>query len=135
MMLAFPYTPDLDTKNFSFDILENQKWIVREEGSGTREFLNMFLATNEIIPKGIMILGSNYAVKEAVKNKLGITIISEFVTNPAVLNKELSTIDLGSSYTRHFSYILPKNITISKASQVFLDELKHYTSNLNKKRP
>lgn len=135
MMLAFPYTSDLDTKDFSFDILENQKWIVREEGSGTREFLNMFLATNEIIPKGIMILGSNYAVKEAVKNKLGITIISEFVTNPAVLNKELSTIDLGSSYTRHFSYILPKNITISKASQVFLDELKHYTSNLNKKRP
>jgi len=81
-----------------------------------------------------MVLGSNYAVKEAVKNKLGITIISDFVTSPAVKNNELSTIELGDSYTRHFSYILPKNITISKASQAFLDELKQYTAGLNKKR-
>lgn len=134
MVLAFPYKPDLDTSNFSFDKLHDQKWIVREEGSGTREFLNMFLATNEIIPKGIMVLGSNYSVKEAVKNKLGITIISDFVTSSAVENSELSTIELGDSYTRHFSYILPKNITISKASQAFLDELKEYTVELNKKR-
>jgi len=131
MVLAFPYNSELITESFTLNKLQNQKWVVREEGSGTREFLNMFLGTNEIIPKGIMVLGSNYAVKEAVKNNLGITIISDFVTNPAVENNELSTIDLGKPYTRHLSYILPKNITISKASQVFLDELKQYTSTLN----
>ncbi len=130
MVLAFPYNSDLGISNFHFDKLHNQKWIVREQGSGTREFLDIFLATNKIIPKRIMVLGSNYAVKEAVKNNLGITIISDFVTTPAVENKELSTIKLGNSYTRHFSYILHKNITISKASQVFLDELKQYCFNL-----
>jgi DNA-binding transcriptional LysR family regulator len=130
MVLAFPYNADLGISNFHFDKLHNQKWIVREQGSGTREFLDIFLATNKIIPKRIMVLGSNYAVKEAVKNNLGITIISDFVTTPAVENKELSTIKLGNSYTRHFSYILHKNITISKASQVFLDELKQYCFNL-----
>lgn len=130
MVLAFPYNADLVISNFHFDKLHNQKWIVREQGSGTREFLDIFLATNKIIPKRIMVLGSNYAVKEAVKNNLGITIISDFVTTPAVENKELSTIKLGNSYTRHFSYILHKNITISKASQVFLDELKQYCFNL-----
>ena len=130
MVLAFPYNSDLGISNFNFDKLHNQKWIVREQGSGTREFLDIFLATNKIIPKRIMVLGSNYAVKEAVKNNLGITIISDFVTTPAVENKELSTIKLSNSYTRHFSYILHKNITISKASQIFLDELKQYCLNL-----
>lgn len=130
MVLALPYNTNFDVDNFTFDNLNNQKWIVREEGSGTKEFLNMFLGVNEIVPKGIMILGSNYAVKEAVKNNLGITIISDFVTRPAVENNELTTLDLGNSYTRHFSYILPKNITISKASQVFLDEFKKYSSKL-----
>lgn len=130
MVLAFPYNSELITDNFSFDKLQNQKWVVREEGSGTREFLNMFLGTNEIVPNGIMVLGSNYAVKEAVRNNLGITIISNFVALPGVENKELSIIELNNPYVRHFSYILPKNITISKASQVFLEEFKEYTSSL-----
>ncbi len=130
MVLAFPYNSELITDNFSLDKLQNQKWVVREEGSGTREFLNMFLGTNEIVPNGIMVLGSNYAVKEAVRNNLGITIISNFVTLPGVESKELSIIELNNPYIRHFSYILPKNITTSKASQVFLEEFKEYTSSL-----
>lgn len=130
MVLAFPYNSELITDNFSLDKLQNQKWVVREEGSGTREFLNMFLGTNEIVPNGIIVLGSNYAVKEAVRNNLGITIISNFVALPGVENKELSIIELNNPYVRHFSYILPKNITISKASQVFLEEFKEYTSSL-----
>ena len=127
MVLTLPYESDLALNPFSLDKLQNQKWIVREEGSGTREFLNMFLCTNEIIPKGIMVFGSNYAVKEAVKHNLGITIISDLVTNPAVKNKELSVIELDNSYTRHFSYILPKNINISNASDIFLKELKIFS--------
>lgn len=130
MVLALPYKSELTSESFSLEKLQNQKWIAREEGSGTRDFLNMFLSTNEIIPNGIMILGSNYAVKEAVKHNLGITIISDLVTTPACKIKELSIIELDESYTRHFSYILPKSITMSKASEVFLEELKNYTSKL-----
>ncbi|MGL5314332.1 MAG: LysR family transcriptional regulator [Peptostreptococcaceae bacterium] len=133
MVLALPYDSNLSPEKFALDKLQNQKWIVREEGSGTREFLNMFLSTNEIIPNKIMVFGSNYAVKEAVKNNLGITIISDFVTKPAVESKELSTIELDSYYTRHFSYILPKNINIQKSSEVFIEELKIFTSTYNNK--
>lgn len=128
MVLALPYESELVLEPLSLNRLQNQKWIAREEGSGTRDFLNMFLSTNEIIPNGIMVLGSNYAVKEAVKHNLGITIISELVTNPACKNKDLSIIELDDSYTRHFSYILPKSITLSKASEIFLQELKNYTN-------
>ncbi|WP_042277665.1 LysR family transcriptional regulator [[Clostridium] dakarense] len=132
MVLAFPYNTDLVKDNFSLDKLQDKKWIVREDGSGCREFFNMFLGTNEIVPKSVMVLGSNYAVKEAVRNGLGITIMSRFVAAPAVKNKELSIIELDDSYTHNFSYILPKNITISKATEVFLEEFKLYTSKLDK---
>ena len=127
MVLAFPYNNNIMGEKFSFGKLQNQRWIAREEGSGTREFLNMFLGVNELTPENIMILGSNYAVKEAVKNNLGITIISKLVAAPAVENKEIHTIDLGENYIRHFSYILPKHITTSKATQIFLEELKEYS--------
>lgn len=126
MVLAFSKENKNFLKDFNFNKLHNQKWILREEGSGTREYLDMFLYTNKIPPKSIMILGSNYAVKEAVKNDLGITIISSLVTSPAVKNNELSVIELDNMYNRSFSYLIPNNIIISKTSEIFIKELKEY---------
>lgn len=126
MVLALPYDSRLSNTNLSLEKLQNQNWIVREEGSGTREFLNKFLSTNKIVPKNIMVLGSNYAVKEAVRNNLGITIISSLVASRAAENKELFIVELDNSYSRNFSYILPKNITISKIAEIFLNEFKEY---------
>ena len=62
------------------------------------------------------------------KNKLGITIISDFVTSSAVENSELSTIELGDSYTRHFSYILPKNINIILTFWIIFSLILNYFS-------
>ena len=132
MVLAVPYDYNLTNDNFTFDLLQNQNWVVREEGSGTREYINVFLNSNKIFPKNLMVLGSNYAVKEAVKNGLGITIISNFVASPAAENKELVSIELDKSYNRSFSYILPKNINIPKVTQLFLEEFKNYLSSITK---
>ena len=131
MVLAVPYDSNLNNNEFTFDLLENQNWVVREEGSGTREYLNIFLNSNKIVPRNLMVLGSNYAVKEAVRNGLGITIISNFVASSAAENKELITIELDKSYNRSFSYILPKNINVTKATNIFLEEFKNYLSSIN----
>ena len=131
MVLAVPYNSNLNNNEFTFDLLENQNWVVREEGSGTREYLNIFLNSNKIVPRNLMVLGSNYAVKEAVRNGLGITIISNFVASSAAENKELITIELDKSYNRSFSYILPKNINVTKATNIFLEEFKNYLSSIN----
>ena len=131
MVLAVPYDSNLNNNEFTFNLLENQNWVVREEGSGTREYLNIFLNSNKIVPRNLMVLGSNYAVKEAVRNGLGITIISNFVASPAAKNKELITIDLDKSYNRSFSYILPKNINVTKYTNIFLKEFKNYLSTIN----
>ena len=130
MAIAVPYNHYLVTREFSIEELQNQTWISREIGSGTREYLNFFLSTNNINPKNIIVFGSNYSVKEAVRHNLGITFISSLVTEPALRNKEISILKTTQEYTRHFSCILQNGILPSKGTLVFIDMLKDYVKNL-----
>lgn len=131
LSLALPYDENLIKDNLSFKELESFKWIVRENGSGTREYIDLFLSKYNIVPKNIMVVGSNYAVKESIKNKLGVSIISNFIVGPAIKNNEITIIELDNTFTRNFSYVLPKNIGISDATNIFLRELKSYSKTLS----
>jgi DNA-binding transcriptional LysR family regulator len=130
MVVAVPYNHYLSNKVFSIEELENQTWISREVGSGTREYLNLFLSTNNINAKNIIVFGSNYAVKEAVKNNLGITFISSLVTENSLKHKEISILKTSRKYIRPFSYVLQKGIIPSKAVLVFIDMLKEYVEGI-----
>jgi len=130
MVVAVPYNHYLINREFSVNELQNQTWISREIGSGTREYLNLFLSNNNINAKNVIVFGSNYSVKEAVRNNLGITFISSLVTAPALINKEISLLKTADTYTRSFSYILQKGIIPSKGAQVFIDMLKNYIKNI-----
>lgn len=127
MVLAIPYTDPLKSTEFNIENLQNKAWIAREDGSGTREYLDLFFTENKIIPKSMMLLGSNLAVKEAVKNNLGITIISKHVIAEDENRNEISSIKLDNHFTRSLSFIYPKELTLSKAASIFLDELKDYS--------
>ena len=130
MVLAVPYNHYLVNSKFSATELQNHTWISREIGSGTREYLNLFLSTNNVNAKNIIVFGSNYSVKEAVRNNLGITFISSLVTEPALRNKEISLLKTTEQYSRSFSYILQKGIIPSKATLVFIDMLKTYVKSI-----
>lgn len=127
MVLVAPFDSDLKDKEIKLDNIQNRRWIAREEGSGTREYLDLFFAQNKIIPKSIMVLGSNLAVKEAVRNNLGLTITSKHIILEAESRNELTSLKLNNDFRRSFSYIYPKELTLSKADHVFLEELKEYT--------
>jgi DNA-binding transcriptional LysR family regulator len=123
---SFPIesTEDVDIKEY----LSNQTWIHREEGSGTGEYLKIFLESEGISPKNFIILGSNYAIKEAVRNNLGITFISSLVVDEAIRREELKVIPLKSEFNRYFSYLVHEGENLSKTAMIFLERLQ----NLNK---
>lgn len=127
MVLVAPFNSDLKDIDLKLDNIQNRRWIAREEGSGTREYLDLFFAQNKIIPKSIMVLGSNLAVKEAVRNNLGLTITSKHIILEAESRNELVSLKLNDDFRRSFSYIYLKELTLSKATQIFLEELKEYT--------
>lgn len=43
MVLAIPYTDPLKSTEFNIENLQNKAWIAREDGSGTREYLDLSL--------------------------------------------------------------------------------------------
>ena len=104
--------------------LSNQTWMHREEGSGTGEYLNMFLNSEGLSPKNFIILGSNYAIKEAVKNNLGVTFISSLVVTAAANNHELKIIPTETKYNRYFSYLVHEK-NLSKITKLFLGKLEN----------
>ena len=112
MVLAIPYTDPLKSTKFNIENIQNKAWIAREDGSGTREYLDLFFTENKIIPKSMMVLGSNLAVKEAVKNNLGITIISKHVIAEDENRNEISSIKLDNHFTRSLSFIYTKELTL-----------------------
>lgn len=109
------------------DYLSRQTWIHREEGSGTGENLNIFLNNEGISPKNFIVLGSNYAIKEAVKNNLGITFISSLVVNEAVKNREIEIIPTKTEYNRYFSYMVHEK-SMSRLASLFIEKLQLYSN-------
>ncbi|MBU3099927.1 MULTISPECIES: LysR substrate-binding domain-containing protein [Clostridium] len=106
--------------------LSNQTWMHREEGSGTGEYLNIFLNTEGISPKNFIILGSNYSIKEAVKNNLGVTFISSLVVDDAATNNELKIIATKTKYNRFFSYLVHEK-NLSKIATLFVEKLEKFS--------
>lgn len=131
MILAVSEKNSIHRNKFNIEDFENEMWIAREEGSGTREYLDFFLARNKINPKNIIVLGSNYAIKETVKNNLGVTFISDLVLKDELENKAIRLIDTGEAYTRDFAYIHPSASKPSKLSKGFLDMLEKYSNEYN----
>lgn len=120
--------------SFTFDkniglrtCLSNQTWMHREEGSGTGEYLNMFLNAEDISPKNYIILGSNYAIKEAVRNNLGVTFISSLVVSSAADSHELKIIPTKTKYNRYFSYLVHEK-NLSRIATLFVEKLEQCSS-------
>lgn len=126
LVLIVPKTHVLMEESFSYQQLQNQRWVTRELGSGLREYLDVFLTHNQIVPKSKLVFGSNYAIKEAVKNGLGIAMVSCYVAEEAVVRDEVKVLLLEEHYCRSFSYILPKDLVATKVVEVFEATLNDY---------
>lgn len=126
LVLILPKTHELTQKDLSNDALQEQKWVTREIGSGLREYLDVFLTHHQIVPRSKLVFGSNYAIKEAVKNGLGIAMVSWYVAKDAVLRDEVKMLTLEETYYRNFSYILPKDLVTMKVVEVFAQTLESF---------
>lgn len=126
LVLILPKTHTLTQDKLSHDSLQEQKWITREIGSGLREYLDVFLTQHQIVPKSKLVFGSNYAIKEAVKNGLGIAMVSGYVAKDAVSHNEVKMLTLQGKYCRNFSYILPKDLMSMKVIEIFAQNLEKF---------
>ena len=68
--------------------LQNERWLMREAGSGTRLVTERHFADHGFAPRIAMSLGSNEAIKHAVSAGLGIAILSALTVDSLNANSE-----------------------------------------------
>lgn len=81
-------------KNISIQCLNDQPFIMREEGSGTRVAILELFEEQKIQVKVKLELGSNEAIKQAIAGNLGISILSEHCLISEGKSGELTILDV-----------------------------------------
>ncbi len=85
--------PLANKKNIPLKELNDQPFIMREQGSGTRDAIYKLFAENNIKVKVKLELGSNEAIKQAISGGLGISILSEHCLISEGKSGELAILD------------------------------------------
>ena len=96
------------TKCSSINIseLQQQNWIAREPGSGTRIYLEHLFRAYSLQVKSLLTISSNQGIKESVIQGLGLSLLSGCVIKRELKNKDLAIVSLeGQPFTRTFSYL------------------------------
>ncbi|AIE59888.1 LysR family transcriptional regulator [Bacillus methanolicus] len=104
--------------------LQNQTWITREVGSGTREYLNHVIRSNGLKVKSLLTISSNQGIKETLINGMGLSLLSRSVIERDVQHRNLSIIPLkDQSFYRTLSYIYSPIMQDKKNVMTFINAL------------
>lgn len=104
--------------------LQDQVWVLRESGSGTRAYSDRFIHQHHLKMKRFFTFSSIQSVKEAVAAGLGIAILSDWTVRKELLAKELFHVEVpNEKLIRPFSIVRGKYFIPSKAIQVFLNHV------------
>jgi len=105
-------------------VLRDQRVIMRERGSGTREAAEAALREAGVVLSPAMELGSNEAIKETVAAGLGVTILSTLAVAPEVAARRLIVVPMNDvSIRRSFRVVYHRDKRMGKALRTFLDML------------
>lgn len=101
--------------------LNHAEFLVREEGSGTRELFASVMASHGISWQTGGVYNSAEAIKNAVAAGLAITVISKMSVQNEIARKELAIITIDDlSFRRQFSLAYHKNKFITPALAKFM---------------
>jgi len=118
-------------KEVSIYDVTKEPFILREEGSGTRQILEKYfnkhgISTHDM--KASMMLGSTVAIKEAVESGMGISIVSRWAARKESKYGSLKLLSIKEeNLFREFSLISQKSAIGSHAVDEFLTYLKGYS--------
>lgn len=123
VVIAAKHHPLAQKQSIYITDLQNEAWISREVGSGTRENLNYFLRSNGLKVKSIMTISSNQGIKETVIHGLGISLISKATIERDIQLGEIAILPLKQQLHRTLSYIYSPVMLNNRIVKSFIDEL------------
>lgn len=113
-------------KRIPLSLLQNETFLVREQGSGTRIAMERFFAQRGITLKPGMEMSSNEAIKQGVQAGLGLGIVSIHTVALELEMKRLAVLDVDSfPIMRHWYVVHRINKRLSGVAHAF----KHFLLN------
>ena len=132
LILITPANFEIENDNGEIDIdeLYNFNFIMRKEGSGTRDLIFKTLKKRNFATSKMNILAhveSNESIKEMVKLGLGVSFISKRSAIEYIKNGSLKAYNIkGVDFSRKFYFIYSKKKTFTPLENKFLHELCEY---------
>jgi len=115
-------------KRITLEQLAEEPFIQRETGSGSRMVMNRILEENGFSPnrlRTVAEIGSTEAVREGIKSKIGVSILSRHAVATDAKHGLLRIVPIqGVRFDRRFYLVTRKNRQVAPLCQVFLSELR-----------
>lgn len=133
VFIMSPYHHLAKKSNMSIIELSKEPLIFREEGSGTRQAIEKYLAKHGIPQQQLkisLIMGSTESIKGAVEEGLGTSIMSRWTTRKEVKYGTLRTaVFKEDKFVRDFSLVYKKSKEQSHTIEQFMGFLRRYPYN------
>jgi LysR family transcriptional regulator, low CO2-responsive transcriptional regulator len=121
LLITAPGDPLARRRSVPVEELGTRPWLLREPGSGTRGMTEEFLARHELKPR-MLTMGSNGAIKQAVRAGLGVSLQSRAATALELKNGLLGTISLREPLpTRQWFVLWPSTGPLRDPVRQFLE--------------
>ncbi|MDO6386633.1 LysR family transcriptional regulator [Uliginosibacterium sp. 31-12] len=116
--------------------LADERFILRERGSGTRTSCDTHFRSAGFSPRVRLELGSNEAIKQAVAGGLGLSVLSQHALSPHLENDQLVVLPVSGFPVRCSWWILyPRGKRLSPIAQEFLRHLEASAEELRERFP
>ncbi len=133
ILIAPPSHPLARKKSLDPWKLEGQSIIMHEKGSASRNIVDEFIRKNNLLVSVTLELSNNEAIKRAVEQGLGLSIISEHVVREEIERKKLKPIPLTDpTLKRKFYLIYHKDKYLSQPFQMFVQIVNQWASEYKK---
>jgi DNA-binding transcriptional LysR family regulator len=124
VVVAPPSHPLCAARQIPVKRLEQETFLVREPGSGTRSAMERFFAAHHININRGMETDTNEAIKQAVQAGMGLAIMSLHTVELELETKRLKVLDVQDfPIMRHWHVVNRKNKRLSSAAQAFREFL------------
>jgi DNA-binding transcriptional LysR family regulator len=121
VLIASPDDALAGTKSVRPEQLGHLVWLMREPGSGTRQLVTEFLAEHDLRPQTLT-LGSNGAIKEAVRLGLGVSLQSRVAVENELVTGTIGEIGVrGGLPSREWYALHSATVPPRPAVKLFLD--------------
>lgn len=118
-------------KHIPLKKLASERFIIREEGSGTRLQVERFFAEHRIKLNVRMEIGTNEAIKHAVAGGLGIAVLSQHSMTVDDMHRELAILNVqGFPIHSKWYVVYPTGKMLSIVAKTFFEYLSEATKTL-----